>query len=92
MQIVRNRRRTNRLSRRTVAEHKRLYEMDATRDGYIIFASLLRATTPTFGIVEDRRAHVNKSSDLEPTTAILCRQRRSMNCSIVLELWKGDST
>ena len=40
---LRNRWRTNRLSRRIVAEHSRLYGMDATRDGYVIFASLLSA-------------------------------------------------
>ena len=45
----------------------------------------LGATAGTFGTVEDRPPHVDKGSGLgsklEPTTAILCRQRRSMGCS-----------
>ena len=40
---MRNMRRANRLSRPTVAEHRRPYEMDATRDGYVILARSLSA-------------------------------------------------
>ena len=43
------------------------------------------ATAPTFGTVEDGHAHVDTGNGLgdkpEPTTAILCRHRRSMGCS-----------